>query len=250
MPMSPYYSTGTITVNNGATDVAGSGTAWATALPDGFYFELQAKGYTIPVDSIGGNGALTLAEPWPGGNLSGASYRIKYVNPGAVLAAKTIELLNLLGDGDLQAIAALAAADGTYLHRAGGAWIAAADTAVAGFVIDGGSNPITAGLKGFIQIPFDHRITATALFGKPSGSIAVDLWRCSYTAFDGGVTHPAAGDKITSSTPPTITSSTKSQDSTLSGWSTSGSAGAVYGINVNSCTNITNVTLVITLKKT
>jgi hypothetical protein len=111
------------------------------------------------------------------------------------------------------------------------------------FVIDGGGSTITTGLKGYLEIPFACTITVGTLLGDRSGSVVVDVWKCSYANFDAGSTHPVSGDKITSSAPLTISTATKSQDSTLTGWTTSLSAGDIIAFNVNSVTSMQRVTV-------
>lgn len=117
-------------------------------------------------------------------------------------------------------------------------------------VIDGGSSAITTGLKGYLHAPFAGTITEAILLADQSGSIVVDVWKCTYADFDAGGTHPVSGDKITASAPPTISSATKSQDSTLTGWTTTFSAGDIFGFNVNSAATIRRVTLSLKFNKT
>ena len=111
------------------------------------------------------------------------------------------------------------------------------------FVIDGGGSTITTGMKGYIEINQALTITANTLLADQSGSIVVNVWKCTYTQFDAGATHPVVGDKITASAPPTITTATKSTDSTLTGWTTSVSAGDILAFNVDSVTTVQRVTL-------
>lgn len=111
-------------------------------------------------------------------------------------------------------------------------------------VIDGGGSTITTGLKGYIgPVPFDGTITQANLLADQSGSIIVDVWKCTYSQFDAGSTHPVSGDKITASAPPTISTATKSQDSTLTGWTTSFASADVFAFSVTSVTSVQRVTL-------
>lgn len=110
-------------------------------------------------------------------------------------------------------------------------------------VIDGGGIAITTGLKGYLSLPFAGTITEAKLLGDQSGSIVVDVWKCSYAQYDAGSTHPVAGDKITASAPPTISAATKSQDTTLTGWTTAFLAGDILAFNVNSAATIQRATL-------
>lgn len=107
------------------------------------------------------------------------------------------------------------------------------------FVIDGGGSVISTGVKGDLTVDFACTINEVELLADQSGSIVVNIWKDTYANFP-----PVVGDKITASAPPTISSATKSLDSTLSGWTgTSISAGDVLRFNVDSATTITRVTL-------
>jgi hypothetical protein len=107
-----------------------------------------------------------------------------------------------------------------------------------GYVIDGGGLAITTGIKGDITIPFAGVIDQWTLLADASGSIVVDVWKDTYANYP-----PTVADSITASAKPTITSTTKGQSSTLTGWTTTVAAGSTLRFNVDSCTNITRVTL-------
>ena len=106
------------------------------------------------------------------------------------------------------------------------------------FVIDGGGATITTGVKGDLSIPFNCTITKATLLADQSGSVVVNIWKDTYANYP-----PTVADKITASAPPTITSATNSQDSTLTGWTKSITAGDTLRFNVDSCTTIQRVTL-------
>jgi hypothetical protein len=116
-------------------------------------------------------------------------------------------------------------------------------TAIA-FIIDGGGSAITTGVKGDIEIPFACTITAARLLADQSGSIVVDIWKDTYANFP-----PTDADSITASAPPTISSATKSEDTTLTGWTTSITAGNILRFNVDSVTSIQRVTVSLTCLK-
>lgn len=110
------------------------------------------------------------------------------------------------------------------------------------FVIDGGADPITTGVKGYIEVPFACTITAVRLLADVSGSIVVDIWKDTYANFP-----PVDADSITASAVPTIASATKAQDTTLTGWTTAIAAGDILGFNVDSATTVQRVTLSLTV---
>jgi hypothetical protein len=118
------------------------------------------------------------------------------------------------------------------------------------FIIDGSGAVITTGTKGYLKSPFGGTITKATLLADQSGSIVVDVWKCTYSQFDAGGTHPVSGDKITASAPPTISSATKSTDSTLTGWTTSFSTDDVFAFNVNSVTTCQRVTIILDVTRT
>lgn len=111
-------------------------------------------------------------------------------------------------------------------------------------VVDGGGSAITTGVKGDIEIAYACTITAARVFADQTGSIVFDLWKDTYANFP-----PVVGDSITASAKPTISSATKSQDTTLTGWTTSVAAGDIIRFNVDSCTSITRATISLTISK-
>lgn len=118
-------------------------------------------------------------------------------------------------------------------------------TAVIPFVIDGGGSTITTGIKGDVEVPFACTINRVTMLADQSGSIVVDIWKDTYANY------PATdADSITASAVPTITTATKSQDSTLTGWTTTISAGDILRFNVDSVTSIQRLTLSLKVTKT
>jgi len=113
------------------------------------------------------------------------------------------------------------------------------------FAIDGGGSAITAGQKGHLEIPFACTINQVTMLANASGSVVVDIWKDTYANFP-----PTDADSITASAPPTITAAQKSQDSTLTGWTKSITAGDILAFNVDSCATIARVTISLKVTKT
>ncbi len=111
-------------------------------------------------------------------------------------------------------------------------------------ILDGAGAAIATGIKGDIEIPFAGTITAVRLLADVSGSIVIDLWKDTYANFP-----PVVGDSITAAAKPTISAATKSQDTTLTGWTTSVAVGDIIRVNVDSCATITRCTLALTVTR-
>lgn len=111
------------------------------------------------------------------------------------------------------------------------------------FVIDGGGSTCATGTKGFVEVDFNATIQQVTLMGSPTGYCVVDIWKTTYANFDGGTTHPVLADSITGSSVPTITSGVKYQDSTLTGWTKTITAGDILAfVNPTGTTGTQRVT--------
>lgn len=113
-----------------------------------------------------------------------------------------------------------------------------------GITIDGSGAAITTGVKGYLYIPYACTITSVVMLADQTGSIVVDVWKVAYASFP-----PTVANTITASALPTISSAQKSLDSTLTGWTTSVSAGDTIGFNVNSATSITRLNMLLKVTK-
>jgi hypothetical protein len=115
---------------------------------------------------------------------------------------------------------------------------ASAPTESVGITIDGAGSAISTGVKGYVEVPYACTITAVRMFADQSGSAVVDIWKDTYANYP-----PSNAESITASAEPTITTAVKSEDTTLTGWTTSISAGDILGFNVDSASTITRLTL-------
>lgn len=114
-----------------------------------------------------------------------------------------------------------------------------------GIALDGAGSALTTGIKGDVSIPFSCTINSVTLLADQSGSIVFDLWKDTYANYP-----PTVADTITASAKPTISSDTKATDSTLTGWTTSITAGDTIRFNIDSVSTITRCTLVLKVTKT
>lgn len=108
-----------------------------------------------------------------------------------------------------------------------------------------GTDVISTGFQGRIRIPFACTIVGVSLLADQTGSIKVDLWKDTYANYP-----PTDADTITGANEPEISSGIKDEDTTLTDWTTSISAGDIIYVNVDSCSTITHCTLVLNVKRT
>ena len=111
------------------------------------------------------------------------------------------------------------------------------------FVIDGGGSVITAGNKGHIEIPFACTINRNTVIADASGDIVIDIKKSTYSGFP-------TTSSICASAKPTLSAVQKSQDSTLTGWTTTITAGDILEYIVDSVSTVTRVTLSLKVTKT
>jgi len=210
------------TGNTGPTGATGSGTTG----PTGGTGPRGLTGYTGPPGNVGPTGLDALGATGPTGNTG--PFGTGPTGPSGVTGPSG----GPTGPTGPSGTAGVTGSTG-----------ATGPSQVAGleFVIDGVGAVIGTGIAGYLRVDFACVITANTLLADQTGSVVVDIFRCTYTDFD-PPTHPASGDKITASAPPTISAAKKSEDTTLTGWTTSLAAGDVLAFNVNSCSTITRVT--------
>lgn len=111
--------------------------------------------------------------------------------------------------------------------------------------LDGNGAVLATGVRGDLSIPFACTITGVSLLADQTGSVVVDIWKDTYANFP-----PTDADSITASAPPTLSSASKAEDTTLTGWTTSIAAGDILRFNVDSAATITRLTLTLTVLRT
>ena len=99
--------------------------------------------------------------------------------------------------------------------------------------IDGGGSAITTGIKSIISVPFNCTITDYQIITDISSETTIDIWKSSYTDYDGGATHPVNADSITALEPVFVLDAVKNFDVSLSGWTVALTKGDILFFNVD-----------------
>ncbi len=106
MPIVAHYSTGTATVAVNGIAVTGQGTTWLNTIQPGDLFGTH-KGIAVRIAAVNSDTSLTLAYGWPGAAQAAAAYEIQITPDAARMDQTTRNLLLMLSDGELEAIAGL-----------------------------------------------------------------------------------------------------------------------------------------------
>lgn len=109
-----------------------------------------------------------------------------------------------------------------------------------GVTINGGDSDITTGIKGDIVIPYNLTITGWTIVSQQTGDIVIDVWKSNYQNFP-----PTALSSIAGLQKPTLSDSQKNKNTNLTSWTSSISSGDIIRFNVDSCSGINRVNLVI-----
>ena len=121
-------------------------------------------------------------------------------------------------------------------------WVGISQTKVhvIGVVFDGQGSAPAVGSKRYMHCPWTGTITKALIFADVSGSAVVDVWKDTYANYP-----PTVADTIAASAKPTLSTAIKNQDSTLTGWTTSVTAGDVFGFNIDSASTSTVILVVL-----
>jgi hypothetical protein len=115
---------------------------------------------------------------------------------------------------------------------------------VVAFMIDGGGEAIETGIAGWVRVPFDCTITSVEMVVDQTGSIKVDIWKQVYGSL------PATNtETITGANEPEIAAGIKDQDTTLTDWTTSISAGDYLYFNVDSAATVEKCLVTLQVRK-
>ena len=111
-------------------------------------------------------------------------------------------------------------------------------------VLDGGGVAITTSLKAETEIPYGFTIAAARLVSDASGSIVVDIKDAAFASF------PGSAASICGTAQPTLSSQQRSENTTLTSWTTGLTKGHWLEVSVVSAATVKRVTLSLTGTRT
>jgi hypothetical protein len=114
-----------------------------------------------------------------------------------------------------------------------------------GYAIDNAGEVLTTGAVGNgLRVPAACEITSVTLIADQAGDVVVDIWKDSLANFP-----PTNDDSICASAKPTLSAARTASDSTLTGWTKSLAAGDILFFEVESCSAITSLTIILGVTK-
>lgn len=112
-------------------------------------------------------------------------------------------------------------------------------------IIDGGGSTIASGQQCFTTVPYSCVVNSWRLIADQSGSIVIDVWKDSFANYP-----PTVADSIAGSEKPTLSSEIKAEDTSLTTWSSSITAGDTLMFSVDSASGVQNVQLTLNMRLT
>jgi hypothetical protein len=125
-------------------------------------------------------------------------------------------------------------------NATGDGWVPAGGGGVVSLsvVIGDGVNPLSAGVAGYLEVPFECTISRWTVLADQSGFLQIDVWKDSFENYP-----PTDADSITAAAPIAMSSAQTARDSALAGWSTLVVEDDVLAFSVDSSSAVTQATV-------
>lgn len=112
-----------------------------------------------------------------------------------------------------------------------------------GAVFDGGGSAPTSGTKVYVVCPYAGAISGWDISADLAGNVVVDVWKAA-----GAI--PSVANTIAGTEKPTLTAAQLASDTSLTTWTTTVTAGDVFGFNLDSAATSTRITVQLRIAKT
>lgn len=112
------------------------------------------------------------------------------------------------------------------------------------FVFDAGGSPLIAGMKAYLEVPFDCTITGWKLVSPQSGNASVDILSNSYATFGADTSLVGGGTK------PALAAANKNTATPIDWNSLVVPAGNMVGVNLVSVSGLKQLSISLKVKKT
>ena len=113
------------------------------------------------------------------------------------------------------------------------------------FIIDGGGEAISTGIKGDLIVDVDATILSQTMLLDQASTTILDIWVDTYAGYP-----PEVAETITASAKPETSAAIKDQDATLTGWTKTISAGETIRFNVDANDAATRILIALKCKRT
>lgn len=113
------------------------------------------------------------------------------------------------------------------------------------YILDGGGQAVTTGLKGSVAVPFACTIDSWSLVASPLGSITVDVWKTPLADYP-----PSVADSITGGAKPAISNGQQASSSSLGAWNTVIAPGDTISFHVDAASSVTLASIAIRVTRT
>lgn len=122
--------------------------------------------------------------------------------------------------------------------------VAATNKHALGMVLDNTPSDAPTGYAGEIHMPWNGMLKGVTMTGDVPGDAKLDLWKCAPASYP-----PDDADSICGGNEPELVNSVYYHDGELTGWTKTCLAGEIIRFNVDSCSGIKRLSLILEVEE-